>query len=104
MGKNGLVDWQNKGFENSFVTLEVFGTTDADARGSEAIYYDGNVVGRATSGGFGFRVDKSLALGLVKPEFASLETDLEIEILGERYAARVVAESPFDPENTCLRG
>ena len=104
VGKNGLVDWQKKGFENSFVTLEVFGITDADARGSEAIYYDGNVVGRATSGGFGFRVDKSLALGLVKPEFSSLETDLEIEILGKRYAARVLAESPFDPENARLKG
>ena len=104
VGKDGLLEWQQEGFENSFVTLEVFGIADADARGSEAIYRDGKLVGRATSGGYGFRVDKSLALGLVKPEFASLGTDLEIEILGERYAARVVAESPFDPENTCLRG
>ena len=104
VGKEGLLAWQPKGFENSFVTLEVFGITDADARGSEAIYCDGNVVGRATSGGYGFRIDKSLALGLVKPEYSSLETDLEIEILGKRYAARVVAESPFDPENIFLRG
>ena len=104
VGKEGLLEWQQKGFENSFVTLEVFGIADADARGSEAIYCDGNVVGRATSGGYGFRVDMSLALGLVKPEYSSLETDLEIEILGKRYTARVVAESPFNPENIFLRG
>ncbi len=30
-------------------------------------------------------------------------TDLEIEILGELKKATVIAESPFDPENTALR-
>ena len=103
IGKEALVTWQEKGVENGFVTLEVKGVTDADARGSEAIYKDGKVVGRATSGGYGWRVGKSLALGFVRTELTAIGSELEIEILGEKYRAVVVEESPFDPTNKCLR-
>jgi len=99
-----LKAWQERGFKNAFVTLEVHGVTDADARGSEAIYQDGELVGRATSGGYGWRVGKSLALGLVAPEYAAIGTNLQIEILGELYQATVVEESPYDPTNVKLRG
>ena len=103
IGKEALATWQEKGVENGFVTLEVKGVTDADARGSEAIYKDGKVVGRATSGGYGWRVGKSLALGFVRTELTAIGSELEIEILGEKYRAVVVEESPFDPTNKCLR-
>ena len=87
----------------TFVTLEVGGVTDADARGSEAIYRDGELVGRATNGGYGFRVGKSLALAMVRPEHAADGTALEIRILGRLYKAKVIGESPFDPDNNALR-
>jgi dimethylglycine dehydrogenase len=103
IGKEALTAWQERGAVNGFVTLEVFGVTDADARGSEAIYKDGEVIGRATSGGYGWRAGKSLALGLVQKDLSVIGTELEIEILGERYKAVVVEESPFDPANECLR-
>lgn len=103
IGKQALIDWQARGAKNAFVTLEVHGVTDADARGSEAIYQDGELVGRATSGGFGWRVNKSLALGMVTPELAAIGTQLQIEILGEQYQATVVDESPYDSTNTKLR-
>lgn len=77
--------------------------TDADARGNEAIYLGDTLVGRATSGGFGWRVGKSLALAMVAPEHAVLGTELEVEILGRRHKATVIPESPFDPENARLR-
>jgi dimethylglycine dehydrogenase len=103
IGKEALQDWHKNGFENAFITLEVHDIHDADARGSEAIYKDGELVGRATSGGYGFRVEKSLALGLVKPEVAIVGNTLEIEILGHLYHATILAESPYDPENVKLR-
>ncbi len=103
IGKQALIDWRNRGFENAFVTLEVHDVVDADARGSEAIYKDGKLVGRATSGGYGFRVEKSLALGLVSPEWAGVGTGLQIEILGRLHDATVIAESPYDPQNKVLR-
>ncbi len=103
IGKSALQDWQRRGFDNSFVTLEVHGVTDADARGSEGLYKGGDLVGRAASGGYGFRTEKSLALGLVQPVYAEVGAELEIEILSQRYHATVIAESPYDPENTALR-
>ena len=103
VGKAGLSAWQKKGFNNTFVTLEVHGITDADARGSEGIYKNGELIGRATSGGFGFRVNKSLALGMVLSGYAIEGAELEIEILGQRHRATVIPESAFDAENLALR-
>ncbi len=103
IGRDALVEWQQRGFQNAFVTLEVHDVGDVDARGNEPIYQNGTLVGRATSGNYGWRLGKSLALGMVRPELAELGTDLEIEILGDRHRATVIPESPFDPENERLR-
>ncbi len=103
IGRDALLRWQQEGFTNQFVTLEVHNVTDADARGSEALLKDDTIVGRATSGGYGFRTGKSLALGLVQPEYAQPGVELEIEILGVRHPATVIEESPYDPENAALR-
>ena len=103
VGKAGLSAWQKKGFNNTFVTLEVHDITDADARGSEGIYKNGKLIGRATSGGFGFRVNKSLALGMVLSNYAIEGAELEIEILGQRHRATVIPESAFDAQNLALR-
>jgi dimethylglycine dehydrogenase len=103
IGRDALVDWQQRGFSNHFVTMEVHGVTDADARGSEPILKNGKIVGRCTSGGFGWRLGKSLALGMVKPELAEVGRELDIRIFGKDHRAVIVPESPFDPENLRLR-
>jgi len=102
-GRDALLQWKARGVANSFVTVEVHGVTDADARGSEAIYSGETVVGRATSGGYGWRVGKSLALAMVQPHVAAVGTELEILILGTRHKATIIGDSPFDPENNALR-
>ncbi len=103
IGKQALIDWQQRGFTNAFVTLEVDEVRDADARGSEGIYQDGKLIGRVTSGGYGFRVEKSLALGLVRADLATVGSRVEIEILGKRHKATVIEESPYDADNKILR-
>jgi dimethylglycine dehydrogenase len=104
IGKDALLAWRERGFKWQFVTMEVHGVSHSDARGSEPIYGDGELVGRCTSGGYGWRVQKSLALGMVAPEFAAEGTELQVQILGELYTATVIAESPYDPDNAALRG
>jgi len=91
------------GLDNLLVTLEVHDVDDADALGNNALLKDGELVGRATGGAYGFRVGKSLALGMLKPELAQPGTGVEIEILGKTYAATVIPDSPFDPSNERLR-
>ncbi len=103
LGRDALVERHAAGDKWKYVTMEVHGVSDADARGSEPIYRNGELVGRATSGGFGWRVGKSLALAMVKPEHGGEGTELEIKILGQMHKATVIGESPFDPDNECLR-
>ena len=103
LGGKALLDSQKAGLKNLLVTLEVRGVEDADALGNNALLRNGKLIGRATGGGFGFRVNKSLALGMVQPEFSGLGTELEIDILGKTFEAVVVPDSPFDPKNERLR-
>lgn len=103
IGRNALVEWRERGSNWRFVTLEIHGITDADARGSEAIYLGDELIGRATSGGYGWRMQKSLALAMVRPDLGELGQELEIKILGKRYKATIIPESPFDTENERLR-
>ena len=103
IGRDGLADWQQRGFRWGFVTLEVNNVTDTDPHGSEPIYLGDKVVGRATGGGYGWRIGKSLALAVIESELAVEGAELEIEILGIRKPVRVLAESPYDPENIRLR-
>ncbi|MCB1378784.1 MAG: GcvT family protein [Alphaproteobacteria bacterium] len=105
IGRDALVASREKGQNWTFVTMEVHGVTDgdSDARGSEPIYANGRLIGRATNGGFGWRVHKSLALGMVKPDHSAVGTELEIKILGKLFKATVIPESPYDPENTALK-
>ena len=63
----------------------------------------GKVVGRATGGDFGFRLNKSIALGMIKPELATTGQKLKIDILGKMHDATILDESPYDPENKLLR-
>ena len=101
--KGALLGWRDKGLANRLVTMEVHDVTDADARGSEPIFLGEELVGRVTSGGYGWRCGKSLALAMVRPDLGKPGTELEITILGHRHNAIVIADSPFDPDNTALK-
>jgi len=103
IGLEALNKWREKGFQNKLVTLEVSNVTDADVLGNNPIYQNGKVVGRATGGDFGFRLNKSIALGMVKPELATTGQKLKIDILGKMHDATILEESPYDPENKLLR-
>ena len=45
---------------------------------------NGKVIGRATGGDFGFRLNKSIALGMVKPELANVGQKLKIDIFQDQ--------------------
>jgi dimethylglycine dehydrogenase len=103
IGLDALNKWREKGFSNQLVTLEVHNIEDADVLGNNPIYDNGKVIGRATGGDFGFRLGKSIALGMVKPEIATPGQKLKIDILGKMYDCTILEESPYDPENNLLR-
>ena len=103
IGRDALVKWQQDGFENKMVTLEVFDIEDADALGNNAVYNNNIVIGRATGGNYGFRVKKSLAIAMVKPEFSKIGTELQMDILDKKHKVIVIEDSPYDPMNEKIR-
>jgi len=81
------------------VRYMLYDIRDKDVNGYEPIYLGSKVVGRCTSGSYGWRVEKSLALGFVEEQYSAPGTRLEIQLLDERTPAIIVPESPYDPEN-----
>jgi len=103
IGLDALNKWREKGFENKLVTLEVHNTTNADVLGNNPIYHNDKIVGRATGGEFGFRLNKSMALAMVKPDIGHVGQKLKVDILGTMHDVTIMNESPYDPENKLLR-
>ncbi|MBL6782416.1 MAG: FAD-dependent oxidoreductase [Alphaproteobacteria bacterium] len=103
IGRDALVKWQEKGFANELVTMRIDNVEDADVLGGNPMFHNGEMVGRATSGNYGFRVGQSLALAMVPPALADIGTKFTIDILGKPYDAEIIEESPFDPNNEKLR-
>ncbi|CAN5384800.1 FAD-dependent oxidoreductase [soil metagenome] len=103
VGRDALLARKADGEGNTLVTLEVHCVTDADARGAEPILLGDELVGRATSGGYGWRTGKSLALAMIRPDLAVPGAEFEIVILGQRHRATLIEDSPFDPATDRLR-
>ena len=79
------------------------GPEDASPWGREALYSDGKLVGRLTSGGWSVTFGKSIGMGYVKPEFSQPGTSLTVRMLDAPWPGTIVEESPYDPENLELR-
>jgi dimethylglycine dehydrogenase len=79
------------------VTLAVE-TDGASTLTSEGVYHNGKLVGRVTSGSYSYTFNHDIALALLPVELGVLGTELEIPVLGEMRKARVIEESPYDPE------
>ena len=77
---------------------------DADVIAYEPIWLEGRVQGFCTSGGYSHHAGKSVALGFVPSDRAVDGLEVEIEILGEKVAARLVSEPLFDPDGSRMRG
>jgi 4-methylaminobutanoate oxidase (formaldehyde-forming) len=75
----------------------------AVALGNEPIRAGGAVVGRVTSGGYGFSVAASIAYGYLPVALAEVGQRVEVEVFGEWIGAEVRAEPLFDPEGSRIR-
>ncbi|MDH3451166.1 MAG: hypothetical protein OEN20_02015 [Gammaproteobacteria bacterium] len=72
---------------------------DADCHGGEAMLHNGARVGAVSSGAFGHTVGLSLAFAYIDPAYAERGTELQVSILGEARAARVLDAPVYDPDN-----
>ena len=82
----------------------VVDAADADVWADEPIFAGDDVVGFVTSGGYAHWSERSVALGFVPVELISGDSELTIEILGERREATLVREPVLDPRGERMRG
>ncbi|MYA90055.1 MAG: aminomethyl transferase family protein, partial [Boseongicola sp. SB0662_bin_57] len=98
-----VAERDGSGPDRKVVTLEV-DATDADASGYEPVWQDGNLVGFVTSGGYGHTVGKSLAMAMINRDVAMEGSELAVHVVGVERAARVIPQSPYDPDGRAMRG
>ena len=103
VGKEALQLEKQRGSAKRFVTC-IVDANGCDAPYMSTIWHGDQVVGETTSGGYGYRINASIALGVVRSDLSEPGTELEVEIFGQRCKAVVQADQPlWDPENARLR-
>jgi 4-methylaminobutanoate oxidase (formaldehyde-forming) len=70
--------------------------------GNEPVRVGGEIVGRVTSGGYGFAVERSIAYAYLPPD-ATIGTHGEIDVFGEWIGFEAVREPLWDPGGERIR-
>ncbi|MHB8235558.1 MAG: glycine cleavage T C-terminal barrel domain-containing protein, partial [Solirubrobacteraceae bacterium] len=73
------------------------------ALGNEPVRIDGEIVGRVTSGGYGYTVQRSIAYAYVPGE-VEVGTPVEVDVFGRWVDGEVAREPLFDPKGERVRG
>ncbi len=96
-GREALIRQQADGIGQRMVTLEI---DDCEVQPivNAPVYAQDRMAGRITSGGYAHTLQKVLALAYLDVDCAN-SADCEAEILGQRYRARIIEDSPYDPGN-----
>ena len=98
-----LLNEKQQGVKKRFVTLKV-DAGEADAPYMSTLWHGGEVVGETTSGAWGYRVDASIALGMLRTDLTEPGTEIEVDIFGQRCKAVVQDDAPmWDPQNERIR-
>jgi glycine cleavage system aminomethyltransferase T len=103
VGREALVEAGERGprFRLRCLTLE---DPRSVALGNEPVRAGGAIVGRVTSGGYGYTVERSIAYAYLPPEHAEPGTAVAVEIFGRWVEGEVAREPLFDPAGERVRG
>ena len=71
--------------------------------GNEPVRVGGEIVGRVTSGGYGFAVERSIAYAYLPPDRAAIGTRGEVEVFGDWIGFEVAREPLYDPDGARIR-
>ena len=103
-GKAAVLAEKQRGLSKRFVTLTLDAPGAADAPYMSTIWQGDVAVGETTSGAWGYRIGKSVALGMIRPDLNVPGVKVEVEIFGQRFAATVQPDAPlWDAKNERIR-
>ncbi len=106
VGRDALAAQLEAGVRRVLCCLDVDVAPDADAADAHAyepVAREGVHLGWVTSGGYGHRVQRSLALAYLPVEHSRPGTELTVRILGSDRPAKIVAQPVYDPGDGRLR-
>jgi dimethylglycine dehydrogenase len=102
IGRSALLAKAPRAREMRLKLLEIQGD-GPDQFYSHPVLVQGRAAGLVTSGSFGHRTRRKLALAYIEAAVLASEPSLEVEILGERCPARILDAPPYDPQNVRLK-
>jgi 4-methylaminobutanoate oxidase (formaldehyde-forming) len=102
IGRHALIEAEQTGRRRQLACL-----TLADPRsvalGNEPVRIGDEVVGRVTTGGYGYTVERSIAYAYLPPDQSQPGTEVAVEVFGS-WIEGVVAEEPlYDPRSERIR-
>ncbi len=98
VGRDAVLRHREAGRSCAFAAFLV-DAGETDPLPGDPICQKGEIVGYVTSGGYGYRIDKSIALGYVRSGLETPGGNFEIVVLGIRKPARLVSTPIYDPAN-----
>jgi glycine cleavage system T protein len=102
IGRDALATAKERPLERRLACL-VLDEPRSVALGSEPVRIDGEIVGRVTSGGYGYTVERSVAYAYVPAGDAEPGREVEVEIFGEWVGGEIAVEPLYDPEGKAIR-
>ena len=102
-GKQALQIEKQAGSKKCFAVLTIE-QEEYDTPYMSTLWHEGEIVGETTSGSWGYRVNKNIALGILRADLVKPGTELQVDIFGEMYPAVVHGDNGlFDPSHSRLK-
>jgi dimethylglycine dehydrogenase len=102
IGKAALLKQKEAGDYKTLVTLKL-PFCDTSVIAYEAVYKDGEIVGRVTSGGFSYYCQHDIAMALVPQDLTAPGTKMQVKIHNEMRDAEVIDVCAVDPTSARAR-
>ena len=97
IGRDALLAAEEEGPRKKLVPI-LLEDPRSVALGNEPVRVGDEVVGRVTTGGYGYTLERSVAYAYVPPEHSEPGAGVELDIFGEWIAGEVAKEPLFDPK------
>ncbi|MCY4185326.1 MAG: FAD-dependent oxidoreductase [Rhodobacteraceae bacterium] len=102
-GKKALLIERQSGSKKRFAVLTIE-QDEYDTPYMSTLWHDGAMVGETTSGSWGYRVKKNIALAILRADLVKPGTELMVDVFGEMYPAVVQGGNGlYDPTHSRLK-
>jgi glycine cleavage system T protein len=104
IGRQVLLQKKATGIQQRLCTLIVGGREYLTLYGGEAVIFEGRVISRLRSAGYGYTIKKNIGFAYLPADIIDEKINLEVEIFGQTVTAEIGQDVLYHPEGKALRG